>query len=53
MGLILGPVLVAVAGMILIVIRMASEQRKLDRQAGRQEAGEDIPVFMIGFMDKE
>ncbi len=53
MWLILGPALAAIIGVILIVVRMASEQRKLDRQAGRRDEGEDIPVFMIGFTDKE
>ena len=53
MWLILGPALAAVVGVILIVIRMAYQQREQDRQAGRREAGEDTPVFMIGFTDKK
>ncbi len=51
MWLILGPALAAVVGVILIVIRMAYQQREQDRQAGRREAGGDTPVFMIGFTD--
>jgi len=53
MWLILWPVLVAIVGVILIVIRMAYQQREQDRQAGRRDDGEDTPVFMIGFTDKK
>ena len=53
MWLILGPVLAAVAGVILIVIRMAYQQREHDMQAGQLEAGGDTPVFMIGFTDRK
>ena len=53
MWLILGPVLVAIVGVILIVIRMAYQQREQDRQAGRRDDDEDTPVFMIGFTDKK
>ena len=59
MWLILGPVMAAVAGVILIVIRMAYQQRVQDGQAaergtGKQDsASDDLPVFMIGFTDKK
>ena len=53
MWLILGPVLVAVVGVILIVVHMAREQRREDR-AGRKDSGEDgLPVFMVGFTDRK
>ena len=59
MWLILGPALAAVVGVILIVIRMAYQQRVQDRQAaergkGKQDStADDLPVFMIGFTDKK
>ena len=59
MWMILGPVMAAVVGVILIVIRMAYLQRVQDRQAtergkGKQDsAAGNLPVFMIGFTDKK
>lgn len=53
MWLVLGPVLAAIVGVILIVIRMAHQQRVQDRRAGQQDGGEDPPVFMTGWMKKE